>query len=921
MEENSENFENAVKKVEDKADSINLNFNISFFKNKKFQLALVIVLFALIAIFATSMRLSNVPLLVDHTTGNYTLSDPDAMFWMRLEGQLLDTGSISGVDTMRNPGLNVHDTQELLVYLVVDAYKVIHNFNPSISYQFIDVIYPAYAFLIALAIFFFLIYFLTKSKTAALIGSFFIAYSPAFLFRTIAGVSGHEALGTMFLFATFLSFVLSLKEMGKNKTRASIYGVLTGFLITLSFVSWGGTINFILLIFPIALFLFYLFNLRDSPQKKANFFLFYIIMIVTALISTLFFHYHPSDLYRLFFLSTGILVPAVLLFTLIDSVPDYFNLKKSYFEKWKDSKARLLISGVITLILGIILLGIAEGNLFGVFGQIYTKLIHPLSQDRVALTVAYYAQPYLTDFISQASVQLFWLFIIGTSFMLIEIFSIAKTKKEKFYLSLTSVLSIIAIIFSRYSSSSVLNGVDFLSQLIYFLGFIGILVCLIYIYIKNKEKINTNLIFLFSWMIVMLITIRAAQRTIFLVVPYMVAITSYLFVRLYKLYKKSSKKEGMKYFIGIFLVIVLILSFGFFFGNPTSGTPGAIYNSNLQAANTGPLMNTYWQNAMSWVRNNTASDSVFLSWWDYGYQIQTAGHRTTVLDGGNYNAYWDYLMGRYVLTTPNPATAKSFMKEHNVSYLLIDPTDVGKYAAFSSIGNAANVSDRASYLPTLVSDPKQTQETNNGTTRLYQGGFALDSDLILNSTSGPVLLPEGTAGLYGIFVTNTNQSYTQPIGVYIYNNQQYQAPIRYLYISGQLLDFGSGVNATVYIYPNVYNNQFDMTGAAMYLSAKTQDSLFVDLYLMNDTKNEYPELKLEEVAGAYPFNFYYNVNGGGFQGPIRIWYVNRSEMTNIIARPEFMATAGIYGGDDNLTFTTGAGSSSNAPMIPANFSS
>jgi hypothetical protein len=151
----------------------------------------------------------------------------------------------------------------------------------------------------------------------------------------------------------------------------------------------------------------------------------------------------------------------------------------------------------------------------------------------------------------------------------------------------------------------------------------------------------------------------------------------------------------------------------------------------VQAKGQSPSYTQDWQEAMSWVRNNTPPGSVFLHWWDYGYWVQTGGERPTVTDGGHFNGYWDHLVGRYVLTTPNPATAKSFMKAQNVSYLLIDPSDIGKYSAYSSIGDAENVSDRASWLVTLLSDPSQTQETRNGSTILYTGGTYLDEDLMI----------------------------------------------------------------------------------------------------------------------------------------------------------------------------------------------
>lgn len=39
-----------------------------------------------------------------------------------------------------------------------------------------------------------------------------------------------------------------------------------------------------------------------------------------------------------------------------------------------------------------------------------------------------------------------------------------------------------------------------------------------------------------------------------------------------------------------------------------------------------------WIDALDWIKNNTAEDSVIVSWWDYGYWIQTKGERTTTTD-------------------------------------------------------------------------------------------------------------------------------------------------------------------------------------------------------------------------------------------------------------------------------------------------
>jgi asparagine N-glycosylation enzyme membrane subunit Stt3 len=306
---------------------------------------------------------------------------------------------------------------------------------------------------------------------------------------------------------------------------------------------------------------------------------------------------------------------------------------------------------------------------------------------------------------------------------------------------------------------------------------------------------------------------------------------------------------------------------------------------------------------MGWVRNNTPEDSLFLHWWDYGYWVQTGGNRPTFSDGGHSQGnFGNHVVGRYVLTTPFPETAKSFMKTHGVNYLLIDPTDIGKYSAYSSIGDDEEVSDRASYIPTFVSDLAEVQETRNSTLRFYRGGMVLDDDLRYKDETQDVFLPKGKAGVGAIVLEKTTSGYSQPEGIYVYNNKQYTLPIKYLFVNGELINFEKGIEATMYVYPNLVNSQagqqLDQDGAAMYLSEKTKDSLVAQLYLMNDPQELYPELELVHEESAYPFAFNYQ----GYRGPIKIYKVNTNEMTNILTHEDFKNRSGEYGGLDDLEF-------------------
>src|SRR3989338_6152904 len=213
------------------------------------------------------------------------------------------------------------------------------------------------------------------------------------------------------------------------------------------------------------------------------------------------------------------------------------------------------------------------------------------------------------------------------------------------------------------------------------------------------------------------------------------------------------------------------------------------------------------------------------------------GNRATVLDGGNAIGYWNHLMGRYALAGDNGATALEFLYTHNTTHFLIDSTDIGKYSAFSSIGSAETY-DRASYIPSFVLNDQQMQETKNSTISLYQGGAGLDEDIVYVNNGTRIFLPSGKAGLGGILVEKDKSGdiVSQPIGIFVYQNQRYEIPFRYAF-DKKFMDFGSGIESGVFLIPSLTSGangqQLSKDGALLYLSNRTVRTQFARLYLYN----------------------------------------------------------------------------------------
>jgi hypothetical protein len=291
---------------------------------------------------------------------------------------------------------------------------------------------------------------------------------------------------------------------------------------------------------------------------------------------------------------------------------------------------------------------------------------------------------------------------------------------------------------------------------------------------------------------------------------------------------------------------------------------------------------------MKWVRDETPENSVFAHWWDYGYWLQSIGNRPTVLDGGNTITYWNYLMGRLVLTGDNQFDATEFLYNHDTDYLLIDSTDIGKYGAFSSIGSDANF-DRFSWVNTFLLDESQTQETQNQTIFVYPGGGVLDEDLIIQENGKDVLLPNQKSGVGAIIIPSATvgdtTEFMQPYAIMVYQGTQYEVNLRYLAVDNQLIDFESGIEACAFVFPKliVQNNQINQNpfGAIMYLSPRLMRGMLAQVYILNDPFKKFTNFPLIHTQDSLVVEslkqqgmpvqdfIYYQ----GIQGPIKIWKV------------------------------------------------
>jgi len=882
--------------------SLGISSVLAYFEKFKW---VVLPIFIWLLIFTASIRTNNIPILKDVTTGEYLTADLDAFYWLRIAETLDENGSLPAVDAMRYPLLKLPFSNELLPSALVFMHKVLSPFSESMTLRYVDVIYPVIFFVLSMIVFFFLILKLTKSKIAALLSSFFLAIIPSYLFRTMAGVSDHEPIGMFAFFLALLSFAISMERIEKKNSwkGAILLGIITGFFTMFNIAAWSGISMFVLLIIPFSIFILWITNKKNEGEKSnlKEYLLFYIFWIISFISLGFIFSYPAKVILSSTFNIRGIIIYIVLAFIIIDYI--LIHLKNNKLKEI--GKYRIIISLVLAIIFLVLMSLIFNQSLGFSISNIISSILRPFGGGRTGSTVAENALPYTLDIISQIGKVLFWLFFVGALIVGIDFSKGIGKKKNKILFSFLWILMICGILFHRYSTGSVFNGDSFISKLFYIGSILLFAGNFIWIYFKDKVETKSENVIILLFTFFMALAGISAIRLLFILTPVVCFVSAYALIKMYE-YAKDSKEEIVKMIFYIVLIgIIILLVF-----------TSVAYIKNIKGTSVqiGSSANVQWQYAMKWVRENTSPGEIFIHWWDYGYWVQYMGERPTVTDGGHGNGYWDHLTGRYLLTTPNPQSALSFMKTQNVSYLLIDPSDIGKYPAYSSIGSDKENNDRYSFIPAMISNSNQIQETKNGTIRIYNGGFGLDEDIIYEKEGEKdIFLPMQGAGLGGIMLQEENNKLQQPVAIYVYNGKQISLPIRYIYYNKTWYDFKNGTNSAIYIIPQIKQVdtglQLDEVGALIYLSPRVVDSLVAQLYLMNDPLNKYEGVELAhsepdpletsiEMYSGRDINefFYFN----GIRGPLKIWEINPPEY--IIAREEFAMTSGEFAGLDNLTF-------------------
>lgn len=888
------------------SDSFSLKENFSavkkFFSNKKVQWCIVGAIMIALLWITCAVRVSNLDLLVDKTTNESIPMALDPFYFLRIARTYLENNrTLPEFDSYRHAVYGeVTYLKEILPFAFIGLFDVLNFFGANVSLGFAANISTVVFYGFGLIAFFFLCYVITKNKWLSVGSCALLSVVPSYLYRTMAGFTDHEAIGMFALFLAYLSFVLAMKKLDSKENKlyfTGLFGLLSGFLTIFTVASWGGSAKFIFIIFPLAMFLYWIFNIRGNEKFGQNSLLFYGVWIISFLLCGPILGFTITELMSSYLLTTaGLVTLAVLVFLIID----FFVVKYINKLKFVNKKYRILYSLGGMLVLGILGLFIIGKNPLNFVGEIFNYLLHPFGTGRISLTVAENSQPYLSDWISDSGKVVFWLFFSGMLLFGTKLMKSMKSKKHRVWFLVTYLSMIFGILFSRINSTSVLNGESLFSKIVYFVPLFAFWIYLFYLRFNDQFTWTGTDCFIFAWMFFILIAERAASRIFFAITPFMCFMAVYCVTKVIEGFFKT-KDETWKVVVAILSIVLLVLS-GIVFVNS--------YNSiKISSKYMAPSTDTQWQNTMAWVRNNTAEDAIFSHWWDYGYWVEYLGNRGTIADGGHFQGeYVTHNIARYLLTTPWPKSANSFVKSMNVSYLLIDPTDLGKYSAYSRIGGDENW-DRFSAISLGTYNSSQTQETENETVLVYYLSGIVDEDISYDSNNdsvadiflpGPTYNDIGDATynsyIVGVFFRyDNNGTILQPTAIYYYNNKYQYIPLRYVYYKNTMIDFKSGLDAVISIIPSIGDSgTISLNGGMIYLSPKVKDSLFAQLYLLDDVFGNYENFVLvheelddvmtqvRSITGSFEDEEFL-LYGDNLRGPIKIW-----DVSNVSEDAEFV---------------------------------
>ena len=319
---------------------------------------------------------------------------------------------------------------------------------------------------------------------------------------------------------------------------------------------------------------------------------------------------------------------------------------------------------------------------------------------------------------------------------------------------ITILYATLFVVWVVLTALAVSRGSRFITTIVLPFGLMaGIFVGFATDYIKNKLSDDRILVALF-FITGFLAAIPLAQINTLYGILMFIAIVAIGLITVYAVKSSASKKVPLKKYV---LIIALVLAL------ITPSICGAYNTSEGVVPGTSDSM---W-NAMTWVNENTANDTVVTSWWDFGYLFEVAADRQVTFDGGSQSGDRAFWLGQ-AMTTSNLELSAGIFR-------MLDTTGTAaQESLIEYTGDAGKATDiLIDILPRTADDAQKTLTTKYHLT-------AEQAKNVVNNTHPdnprPVIFVAssdmlGKAGWWSFFgnwnfenQTSTNYNYYTPKG-------------------------------------------------------------------------------------------------------------------------------------------------------------
>ena len=586
-------------------------------RNFNFKLKHLLIIGVLILSFSTSLMLRSQ--VLDYGS---ELHEFDPFFNFRATEFLVNNGLVEYYDwhdvkSWYPNGRDISATSQVMLHVTAATTYQIFGGNMEL-YDF-TILFPGVVGALTAIIIFALVRVI-GGTTAGLFASLLFAISVPIIIRGFMGWFKSEPLGLFYgLFGLYL-FLSGIKSDNKKITVSKLIG--GGILMAFGLASWGG-IQFFMI--PIGIFIFTLPFLR----KDLGFLIWSIPVFVVSLLLTIMVFDRPGVDFVLGLGGISLILPTV------------FLIMCSFIQKFTTSKNH--IRNFLILLLTIILIG----SFVIIFNTENQFLQYPSYRYLNAIN------PFLT-----------------TTNLLIDSVAEHSTTTIYYSFSIHSILMIFAglgswIIFNKIKFAS---SKDFPKHLIEFW------------IIFNKIKFASSKDFPKDLMVFVLIfglvgayvgsafvrlELFTSLSIIFLSSIGLSIITKEILNCKKQLHPIRNKIIKFSYVGGI--LILIIIPFLFPASNWISilDTPAVILNGG----STYNVATNDWIESLEWIKLNTPSDSIILSWWDYGYWITTISERTTLVDNATIDSKQIQKVANILLSPPDDAW--NMLQETDSDYVLI----------------------------------------------------------------------------------------------------------------------------------------------------------------------------------------------------------------------------------------------------------